>query len=167
MSARPYALLLLLSGAVSAAVLWYPLATGLVGAAAALLLAGFHWRRAMPTLVAGFLLYAPLALALAEALPALWSYILSALYVIVVCERMTFEYELSEVLRSPTGIDVDSESKVAKASREHAKGLAYFVSLSGLVMAGAAAASYLTVLAPEFIAAGILLMLVLVVYSRR
>jgi hypothetical protein len=167
MSARPLAIILLLAAAAAAVVSWNPLVSLLVAAGAASLLLGFVWKRALPTLIAGLLLYPPLALALIKALPASWSYLASGLFVIVVCERMTFEYDLSSALGSPTGIDAEARSLASEVSRAHARRVYQYSFLAGLVIAGSVVASGFTVYAPELIAAAILLMVAILVYATR
>jgi hypothetical protein len=121
----------------------------------------------MPTLLAGLFLYPPLAVALTRVLPAAWSFLASGLFVIVVCERMTFEYEVSAVLESPTGVDAEVRSRVSEVSRAHARKISMYVGLAALVIAGSAAASAFTVYAPELIVAAMLLILVILVYATR
>jgi hypothetical protein len=167
MSARPFAIILLLAAAVAAVVSWNPLASLLVAAGAAFLVAGFAWKRVMPTLLSGLLLYPALAMALTRVLPATWSYLASGLFVIVICERTTFEYEVSTVLGSPTGIDVEARSLAFEVSKAHARKVYLYVALATLVIAASAVASTFTVYAPELIAAAMLLMVAIFVYGTR
>lgn len=167
MSARPYAMILLLAAVAAAVVLRSPLASVMVVACTASLLVGFVWKRPMPTLLAGLLLYPPLAVALTRVLPIAWSFLASGLFVIVVCEKMTFEYEVSAVLESPTGVDAEARSRVSEVSRAHARKMSMYVALAALVIAGSAAISAFTVYAPELIVAAMLLMLVVLVYATR
>ncbi len=167
MSARPYAIVLLLAAAAAAVVSWNPLASVLVTGCAALLVAGFVWKRVLPTLLSGLLVYPALAVALTRILPATWSYLASGLFVIVICERMTFEYEVSAVLGSPTGIDAGARSLVSEVSRAHTRKLALYVALAALVIAGSILVSAFTVYASELIAAAMLLMLVIYFYATR
>ena len=141
MSARPFALALLLAAAAAAVVSWNSLASLLVAACAASLVAGFIRKRVLPTLLAGLLLYPALAMALTTLLPAAWSYLLSGLFVIVICESMTFEYDVSAVLESPTGIDAETRSLLSEVSRAHTRRTSLYVALAALVMAGSAAQS--------------------------
>ena len=167
MSARPYAMILLLAALAAAVVSWSSLASAMVVACAISLLVGLVWKRPMPTLLAGLFLYPPLAVALTRVLPAAWSFLASGLFVIVVCERMTFEYEVSAVLESPTGVDAEVRSRVSEVSRAHARKISMYVGLAALVIAGSAAASAFTVYAPELIVAAMLLILVILVYATR
>ena len=167
MSARPFAIILLLAAAAAAAVSWDPLVSVMVAACTVSLLVGIVWKRVMPTLLAGLLLYPDLAMALARVLPATWSYLASGLFVIVICERMTFEYEMSAVLESPTGVDAEARSLVSEVSRAHTKKMSMYIALAAFVITGSAAASAFTVYASELIAAAMLLMLVVLVYSTR
>ena len=86
---------------------------------------------------------------------------------IVVCERMTFEYEVSAVLVSPKGIDAETRSLASEVSRAHARKMSLYVALAALVIAGSAVASAFTVYASELIAAGMLLVLAIFVYATR
>lgn len=167
MSARPFAIILLLAAAAAAAVSWNPLASVMVAACAASLLVGFVRKKVLPTLLAGLLLYPPLALALTRVLPATWSYLATGLFVIVICERATFEYEVSTVLGSPTGIDAEARSLASEVSKAHARKMYLYVALAALVIAGSAVASAFTVYAPELVAAAMLLMVAVFVYATR
>ena len=167
MSARPFAIALLLSAAASAVVLWDALAAVLAAGCAVSLLVGLTWRRTMPTIFAGCLLYAPLAVALTSILPGTWGYLASGLFIIVISERMTFEYDVSAVLESPTGVDARVRSLVSDVSRAHARKLLTYAALATIVIAASAFASYFTVYASELVAASVLLMLVVLVYKGR
>lgn len=167
MSARPYALILLLAAAASSVVSWNFLTSALAGACAASLLAGLAWKKAMPTLLAGCLVYPVLGVTLARVLPVAWSFLASGLFLIVVCERITFEYEVSEVLESPTGVDAEARSRASEVSKSHARKMAQFVALAALVMAGSAIVSAFSIYASVLVAAAILLVLVVLVYATR
>jgi hypothetical protein len=167
LSARPYAIIFLLAAAAAAVLSWNPLASAMVAACAAFLLAGFVWKKVLPTLLAGLLLYPVLAAALSYILPLTWSYLASGLFAIVVCERMAFEYDVSAVLGSPTGIDAEARSLVSEVSRAHTRKMSIYVALAVLVIVGSAVASAFTVYASELIAAAMLLMFVIVVYAAR
>lgn len=167
MSTKPYAMILLLAAGAAAVASWGILASLLAASCAASLMAGLTWKRVMPTLLAGCLLYPVLAVALARVLPPAWSVFASGLFVIVVCERLTFEYELSVVLESPTGIDEEARSRASEISRAHARRMSLYIVLAVLVIAGSAAASAFTVYASELIAAAMLLMLTVLVYATR
>lgn len=167
MSARPYAVTMLLAAAAAAVVSWNPLASVMAGACAAFLVAGVVWKRVLPTLLAGVLLYPPLAMALTRLLPPAWSCLASGLFVIVDCERITFEYETSAMLGSPTGIDTEARSLVSEVSRAHTRKVFQYVALAALVIAGSVAASAFTVYASELIAAAMLLVLAIFVYATR
>jgi len=167
MSARPFAVTMLLAAAAAAVISWNSLGSVMVGACAASLVAGFVWKRVLPTLLAGLLLYPPLAMALTSLLPPAWSCLASGLFVIVVCERMTFEYEASAMLGSPTGIDAEARSLVSEVSRAHTRKVFLYIALAALVIAGSAAATAFTVYASELIAAAMLLVLAIFVYATR
>lgn len=167
MSARPFAIILLLAAAAAAVASWNLLVSVMAAASTASLLGGIAWKRVMPTLLAGLLLYPALAVALTRVLPAAWSCLASGLFLIVVCERMTFEYDVSAVLESPTGVDAEARSLVSHVSRAHTKKMSTYVALAALVIAGSAAASAFTVYASELIVAAMLLMLVVFVYATR
>jgi len=96
LSARPFAIILLLAAAAAAVASWNLLASAIAAACTASLLVGIAWKRVMPTMLAGLLLYPALAVALTRVLPTAWSCLASGLLLIVVCERMTFEYEASD-----------------------------------------------------------------------
>lgn len=167
MSARPLAVVLILIATAAAVAAWNPVASLMVGACAISLLAGLAWKRVLPTLLAGCLLYPVLAVALTRVLAPTWSFLASGLFVIVVCERMTFEYELSIVLESPTGIDAEARSRGLEVSRAHMRKTFLYVALAALVIAGSWVASAFTVYASELIVTTMLLMLVVLVYATR
>lgn len=167
MSGRPLAVLLLCTAASAAVVLWNPLATVMVSACIAALLVGFRWKRVMPTLLAGWLLYLPLAVALTEFFPASWSYLASGLFVIVVSESLIFQYEASVVLESPTGVDAEARILLSDLSRAHGRKVSEYAALAVTVMVASFVISGLTHYASELIAATMLLMLIIVIYATR
>lgn len=167
MSARSLTVVLVLVASAAAVVVWNPLASILVAVCAISLLVGLAWKMVLPTLLAGCLLYPVLAVALTGVFSATWSFLASGLFVIVVCERMTFEYELSTVLESPTGIDAEARSQALEVSRAHIRKISLYVALAALVIAGSWTVSAFTVYASELIAATMLLMLVVLVYATR
>ena len=167
MSARPYAITLLFAAAASAVVSWNSLSSMAVAMCAVCLVGGFVWRRIWPTLLSGLLLYPALAVALNTILPTTLGYLASALFVIVVCERLTFEYDVTAVLGSLTGIDAEARTLVSEISRKHAKRLLIFAAFATVVIAGSAVAASITVYASELIAAGLLLFIVVFVYATR
>jgi hypothetical protein len=167
MSARPFALVLILASAATAVVSWNPLASTMVAACLVFFLVGYMWKRPLPTLLAGLLLYPPLAWALTTTIPATWSYLASGLFSIIICERMTFEYEVSAVLGSPTGIDAETKSLASELSKEHTKKVFLYVALAALVIAGSVATSAFTSYATVLTTAVMLLMLAILVYAKR
>lgn len=167
MSARPFALILILTAAAAAVVSWNPLASIMVAACLAFFLVGYVQKRPLPTLFAGLLLYPPLAWALTTAFPATWSYLASGLFAIVICEKMTFEYEVSTVLGSLTGIDSETRSLATEVSKEHTKKVSLYVALVALVIAGSAATSAFTSYASVLTASAMLLMLSILIYATR
>jgi len=167
MSARHYAIVLLFSSAASAVVEWNSFAAVMAAACAAFILVGIAWKRVTPTLLAGCSLYAPFALALAKVLPITLSYLFSGIFVIALCERLTFEYDVSTVIGVSTGIDTRSRLLVAELSRAHAKKIVYFLGLGAVVIVGSTVASYFTVYASELTASAVLLMFAILVYAKR
>jgi hypothetical protein len=167
MSGRALAVLLLCTGALAAVIIWNPLATFMVGACTVALLVGFRWKRGLPTLAGGWLLYPPLAVALTKFIPAFWSYLASGLFIIVVSERLIFEYEVSLVLESPVGVDAEARSLVSELSKAHAKKMSAYVALAVAVMAASAAVSDTTHYASELIAATLFLIIIIAIYVTR
>ena len=167
MSHRPYAAILLIAAAASAVAAWNPLATVIVGGSTAALLVGLQWKRVVPTLAAGWLLYLPMAVALTRFFPASWSYLASGLFAVVIPEQLVFEYDVSAVVGSPTGVDAEARSYISRLSAAHTKKMSVYAALALGVMAVASLASGLTYYASELIAAAILLILVVMVYATR
>jgi hypothetical protein len=167
MSYRPYAALLLVGEAASAAVVWNSLATIIVGGSTVALLAGLQWKRVVPTMMAGWLLYLPMAVALTQFFPASLSYLASGLFAVVVPERLAFEYDVSAALGSPSGVDAEARSRVSKLSKAHWRRMSVYAALALSVIAVASVVSGLTSYASELIMATILLILVIMVYSTR
>jgi hypothetical protein len=167
MSHRPYAVLLLVAAAGSAVAAWNPLATIVIGGSIAALLVGLQWRRAVPTLAAGWLLYLPMAVALIRIFPVSWSYLAAGLFAVVVPERLVFEYEVSAVLGSPTGVDAEARSHVSRLSMAHWRSLSIYTSLALIVMTVAAIASNLTSYASELITSAVLLIIIIAIYATR
>jgi hypothetical protein len=167
MSGTRLAVLLLCTGASVAAILWNPLATVMVSLSTVALLVGFRWKRGLPTWLAGWLLYLPLAVALTTILPVSWSYLLSGLFVIVSSERLVFEYEASVVLESRTGVDAEAKSLVSELSRAHGKRIFAYIGVAAVVMITSSAISGMTYYASELIAATLFVVLIIVLYVTR
>ena len=167
MSFRPYAAILLVAAAVSAVTVWNAFATIIIGGSVAALLVGLQWKRTATTVAAGWLLYLPVAVALTRILPFSWSYLAAGLFVVIVPERLVFEYDVSAVLGAPTGVDAEVKSNASKVSRSHWMAMSMYATLALAVMAIASLATGLTSYASELIAAAVLLIFVIVVYARR
>jgi hypothetical protein len=167
MSYRPYAAILLTAAAASAVVAWNPLATVIIGGSTAALLVGLQWKRVVPTLAAGWLLYLPMAVTLTRFFPASWSYLAAGLFAVVVPEKLVFEYEVSAVLGSPTGVDAEARSRISKLSTAHTREMSVYAALALGVMAIASLASGLTSYASELITAAMLLILIIMIYATR
>jgi len=167
MSFRPYAAILLVASAASAVVAWNVLATLVIGASTAALLVGLRWRRVGPTLAAGWLLYLPMAVALARFFPAAWSYLAAGLFAVVVPERMAFEYDVSEALESPTGVDAEAKSSAVRLSKAHGRAVSIYASLALGVMVVSSLVAGLASYASVLITATVLLILAVLIYATR
>ena len=167
LSVKSFSIIVLLAALATAVVSWNPLVSFEVSACAASLVVGFVWRRVLPTLLAGLLLYPALAIALARVFPVALSFLASGLFVIVACEKLTFEYDVSAVLGSQTGIDTETRSLASEVSKAHTKKILVYVALAAIIMVSSAVVSDLTVYAPELTAAAILLFLTIYIYVTR
>lgn len=167
MSYRPYAALLLLAAAASAVAVWNTLATIVIGMSTVALLVGLQWKRVAPTLLAAWLLYLPMAVALTRFFPASWSYLASGLFAVVVPEKLVFEYEALAVLGCPTGVDAEAKSLVSKLSRTHGRKMLVYAALAVSVMAVSSVVSRMTSYASELITATILLILTIMIFATR
>ena len=117
--------------------------------------------------VMGVLLYQPLAVAIERFVPELWSYLVSSIILIVLSERLSFEYQMASVLETPTGVDEYSRSFAEGLSRSHGRGLFYYALLAGGVSSLALLTSF-PILYPSILAiASMLLMFILWIYTRR
>ena len=168
MTARPYVLALPVMTAASVVVAWNSSLSLLAVAGAIILVGGLVRKSVNLALFAGCLLYLPIAVALSMAvhLVAL-SYLVSGLLIVVMTEMATFQFELSELLESPTGIDSEAASLVSSLSIAHTRKLSLYAGLAIVVVAASAGLAWGTVFAPELIAAAILLTLLVLVYASR
>jgi hypothetical protein len=143
--------------------------TGLALIAASLvaLFAGYRRRSVESAAAAGILLYYPLAVATSPLIPGGWSFIASSIVLVILSERLSFEYRMARALKTPLGIDQESKVLASGLSRAHAKGLAWFVALSSGVALSAFAVSLFFAYFPLLAAASILLAIALWAYSRR
>jgi hypothetical protein len=143
------------------------IALALVAAALVALLVGY--RRRMPTsaAAAGLLLYYPLALALGRLAPGGWEYVGSAVVLIPLSERLSFEYRMSSSLKGPLGVDEESRALAAGLSRSHGARLLWYTggaaAVTGLALAASTYARYWIVL----VAGSIILLFALWAYGRR
>jgi hypothetical protein len=162
-----YAAALLFSGAASAVVLWNPYATLIVGTCDACILLGLEWKRALPILLSGWLLYLPLGAAISRALPPALGYLGAGLFTIVMAESLAFDYEASLLLGSPKGVDAETRALATELGKTHTRKVAVYVGLSLCIMAAAWVVSGTTSYASELAAVAVLLMLTIVVYASR
>lgn len=131
------------------------------------ILVGF-WRKAAPSAaVAGVFLYYPLAVAFGHFMPAAWNYIASATLVIILSERLSFEYSVSSILDTPLGVDEESRSQAASLSKAHGLRLLWFAGAALGVAALSLFASAFTPFFPLLTTASVALVLVLWVYTHR
>lgn len=127
-----------------------------------------YGRRSSPSVaVAGILLYQPLAVVLTFLIPGLWSYVASALILVVLSERLSFEYQLSSVLDSPAGTDEESRVLAERLSKSHARVLIAYAIVAAGVSSLSPLASGVVFYSSVLAVASILLMLVLWTNSRR
>jgi len=167
-TARPYVLALLAATVLSVVVAWNSSLSLLAVAGSAVLAASLVRKSVNLALLAGCFLYLPLAVALSLALNLVaLSYIASGLFIVVMTELATFQYELSAMLESPTGVDSEAASLASEVSRAHAKKLSLYLGLAVLVVAVSAGMAEATIYASELIAAAILLVLLVLVYATR
>jgi hypothetical protein len=151
----------------SIVLLWNLLVIAFVGICMAALLIGYRWRRTYLTATGGWLLYLPLAGALSAYLPALLCYLGSGLFVIVVSEGLVFEYEVSEVLEAPAGVDSEAALLASDVRCAHNRKLLAYCSLAAALMAASYAASGVTYYSSYLMAAAMLLVLVIAMYATR
>lgn len=139
------------------------LATGCV----ILLTIGYRFRGDLALVASGWLLYLPLATAFAFAFGPFWSYLVSATYLVVLTERLSFENQLSYALESPAGVDAEGKRLASQLSGIHLRRLGQVVILvvviGGLSLAASVVFSAVTIL----ILASVMLCIVLGIYARR
>jgi hypothetical protein len=131
------------------------------------LVVGLRRKGTLPTFMSGWLIYLPLGVALSGYFPPFWSYLGSGLFATAVPEKLSFEYDASAVLGSPTGVDAEVRSRLSALSSAHRNRMLKYAALSVGLMGVAAVVSGATSYASELIAATALLILLTALYATR
>ncbi|HME19710.1 MAG TPA: hypothetical protein VKF15_08255 [Nitrososphaerales archaeon] len=139
----------------------------LVASSLVALLVGYRRRIPLSTAAAGLLLYYPLAAGFGRVVPAGWGYIASAVLLIALSERLSFEYRMSSPMKTPLGMDEESRSLAAGLSKSHGEGLVWYVGAAAGVSVLSIAASVLTPYWVLLVAGSVLLVFALWGYARR
>ena len=142
-------------------------ALALVAVSLGALLLGYRRKATYSPAVSAFFLYYPLAAALARFVPGPWGFVAAGGALILLSEKLSFEYHVSSSLEGPLGMDEESRELMGSLSKTHGARLAWFALLCTIVSLLASVASsyapYLQLLA----GAAVLLVFALWGYSRR
>jgi hypothetical protein len=144
-----------------------PVGLALVAFSLVALLLGYRRRVPFSTAAAGLLLYYPLAGGFGRLVPGGWGYIASAVLLIPLSERLSFEYRMSSAMKTPLGMDEESRSLSAGLSKSHVEGLVRYVVAAVGVTALSVAASILTPYWTLLVGGSVLLVFALWAYARR
>ncbi|MGP8124693.1 MAG: hypothetical protein ACLQEQ_02345 [Nitrososphaerales archaeon] len=131
------------------------------------LLAGYSKKLTFSTAAAGLFLYYPLAVAFGHLVPGAWGYLASATSLILLSERLSFEYYLSSALETTRGVDEESSLVAVRLSRSHSVRLVWYALLAFTVSAASLLASTFLTNVPVLAAASVLLVFALWAYTRR
>lgn len=131
------------------------------------LIVGYLRKAPISTAVAGLALYYPLAVVLGHVIPMEWNYVASATLLILLSEKLSFEYRLSTSMQVPLGVDEESRMLAARLSSAHSVKLLWFASAAVAVSAASILASVFSPYIPVLITACVLLVLALWVYTHR
>jgi len=131
------------------------------------LTAGYRKKLTFSTAAAGMFLYYPLAVALGHLVPGAWSYLASAMTLILLSERLSFEYYLSSAFETPRGVDEESRLLSVKLSRSHGVNLILYACLAFAVASASVLASIFVTNPILLAAASVLLVFSLWTYARR
>ena len=131
------------------------------------LLAGYRNRLTFSTAAAGLLLYYPLAVTLGHLVPGAWGFVASATALIVLSERLSFEYYLSSSLETERGVDEESRLVAVRLSRSHGVSLVWYACLAFAVAAASLFASTFETNLYLLAASSVLLIFALWAYARR
>jgi len=145
----------------------HPLELALVAMSITALFIGYSRRIPMSTAAAGLLLYYPLALAFGHLAPGGWAYVASAVVLIPLSERLSFEYRMSVAQRAPRGMDEESRALSDGLSRSHGVRLFWFVGAAAAVAALSLAVSALANYWVLLVAGSVMLLFALWWYGRR
>ena len=143
-----------------------PLAVTLVVAAAACLTAGYRFRLDLPLFAAGWFLYYPLSLVLWAGIGPLGGFLVSAVGVTVLSERLALEGDLSLVTRAPLGGDAERLRLAEGLSSAHWKRLGGFALLVLAVASASELLSRTTQTVTVLVSASLVLMFAVYAYVR-
>lgn len=144
-----------------------PIGLALVASSLVALLVGYRRKSPLSTAAAGLLLYYPIAVAFGRLIPGGWGYVASSVLLIPLSERLSFEYRMSSVLRTPLGVDEESRSLAAGLSKSHGERLVWYAGAAVAMSALSLAASVFTPYWILLVAGSVLLIFALWAYSRR
>jgi hypothetical protein len=144
-----------------------PLGLGLSAGSVILLTLGYRFRGDLALVASGWLLYLPLAAALAYALGPFWSYLASGAYLVAVTERLSFDNQLSVVLEAPGGIDAEGKRLSDELSANHLRRVMTVALLVIAIATLSAAASLVVSAVTVLVLASLMLFIVVGMYARR
>lgn len=140
---------------------------GLVALSLVALLAGYRRKLTFSTAAAGLFLYYPLAVAFGRLVPGAFGYVASATALILLSERLSFEYYLSSALETPRGVDEESRLVEVRLSRSQGVKLVWYACMAFAVSAASVLAATFATNLPLLAAAFVLLVFALWAYTRR
>ena len=144
-----------------------PTGLSLVALSLVSLIAGYRNNIAATAAVAGLFLYYPFATAMGHLVPGFWGYMLAGGALIILSERLSFEYHLSTGPEAQLGVDEESRRLAGALSKSHAIRLVWFGAMATTVAGLAFLATSVTKYTPLLAAASVLLVFALWGYSRR
>jgi hypothetical protein len=164
---RQFAALLFAVGLASAVVTTSLLGLAFAAMGLVSLLVGYRRKSSLSVAVTGLFLYYPLALGIGRVVSEGWSFVASSVILVLLAERLNFEYNLSKTLESPLGIDEESRNLAMSLSESHFVSLVLFVAASAGLAILSLAISNVVAYFPLLAGSSILLVFILWVYSRR
>jgi hypothetical protein len=144
-----------------------PAGLALVALSLVALLVGYRRRWTPSTAVAGLFMYYPCADLFGRVIPGEWGYVASAILLIPLSERLSFEYQMSSALEAPRGIDEGSGQLASRLKKSHGMKLFWYVGVAFAVSTASLLASALTRYSPILAAISVLLFFALWTYTRR
>lgn len=138
----------------------------LVGLGILAMYLGYVRRGSLLPYVSGLLLYVPLAVVVSSVIGPVEGCLATASAVVLGSEQMSFENDLSRILETPTGVDLEASLLAGRLSSIHLRKLEGLAAMVTLVAVASLTLAGVVFYAPALISCAIILIIMVYSYVR-